>query len=84
MNELQTNTRVLCGYAAIKLPNFELANNPKVPELFNVTGNLLTPATWIFHKGLFTKRKSSLKMPKDLYGIWYVASQLGDFSEHTL
>ena len=32
----------------------------------------------------FTKRKSSLKALKDLYGIWYVASQLGDFSHHAL
>ena len=45
----------------------------------------MTPGAWIFHKGLtFTKRKSSLKILKDLYGIWYVASQLGDFSDHAL
>ncbi len=51
----------------------------------NVTGNVVTPGAWIFHKGLtFTKRKSSLKILKDLYGIWYVASQLGDFSDHAL
>ncbi|CDZ81912.1 hypothetical protein BN1013_02448 [Candidatus Rubidus massiliensis] len=36
----------------------------------------------MFHKGLtFTRRKSASKIPKDLYGIWYVATQLGDFSE---
>lgn len=47
-----------------------------------VAGNVVTPGCWIFHKGLtFTKRKSTLKILKDLYGIWYVASQLGDFSE---
>lgn len=51
----------------------------------NVVGNVVTPGAWIFHKGLtFTKRKSSLKTLKDLYGIWYVASQLGDFSDHAL
>jgi hypothetical protein len=51
----------------------------------NVIGNVVTPGAWIFHKGLtFTKRKSSLKILKDLYGIWYVASQLGDFSESAL
>jgi hypothetical protein len=51
----------------------------------NVTGNVVTPGAWIFHKGLtFTKRKSSLKIFKDLYGIWYAASQLGDFSERAL
>ena len=51
----------------------------------NVTGNVVTPGAWIFHKGLtFTKRKSSLKTLKDLYGIWYVASQLGEFSGNAL
>lgn len=51
----------------------------------NVTGNVVTPGAWIFHKGLtFTKRKSSLKILKDLYGIWYVASQLGEFSNRAL
>lgn len=50
-----------------------------------VSGNVVTPGAWIFHKGLtFTKRKSSLKTLKDLYGIWYVASQLGDFSDQAL
>lgn len=50
-----------------------------------ITGNVVTPGAWIFHKGLtFTKRKSILKTLKDLYGIWYVASQLGDFSESAI
>lgn len=50
----------------------------------NILGNVVTPGAWIFHKGLtFTKRKSTLKILKDLYGIWYVASQLGVFSENT-
>ncbi len=44
-------------------------------------GRVVSPEAWIFHKGLtFTRRKSSLKMLKDLYGIWYVLTQLGDFS----
>ena len=48
-------------------------------------GRVVSPGAWIFHKGLtFTKRKSSLKTLKDLYGIWYVATQLGDFSEQAL
>lgn len=51
----------------------------------NIIGNVVTPGAWIFHKGLtFTKRKSSLKILKDLYGIWYVVSQLGDFSDHAV
>ncbi len=44
-------------------------------------GKVVAPESWIFHKGLtFTRRKSRPKMLKDLYGIWYVSSQLGKFS----
>lgn len=44
-------------------------------------GKTVSPGAWMFHKGLtFTRRKSSSKMLKDLYGIWYVVTQLGDFS----
>ncbi len=49
------------------------------------TGRVVSPGAWMFHKGLtFTRRKSSSKRLKDLYGIWYVATQLGDFSEQAL
>lgn len=48
-------------------------------------GRVVSPEAWMFHKGLtFTRRKSSSKMLKDLYGIWYVATQLGDFSEQAV
>lgn len=48
-------------------------------------GKVVSPGAWIFHKGLtFTRRKSSSKMLKDLYGIWYVTTQLGDFSDEDL
>lgn len=48
-------------------------------------GRVVSPGAWIFHKGLtFTRRKSSSKMLKDLYGIWYVTTQLGDFSEQAI
>lgn len=51
----------------------------------NEAGRVVSPGAWIFHKGLtFVRRKSSLKMLKDLYGIWYVATQLGDFSDQAL
>jgi len=51
----------------------------------HVAGKVVSPGAWIFHKGLtFTKRKSSSKMLKDLYGIWYVATQLGGFSDQAL
>lgn len=45
------------------------------------SGKVVSPGAWMFHKGLtFPRRKSLSKALKDLYGIWYVASQLGDFS----
>ncbi|MBS0625511.1 MAG: hypothetical protein JSS32_05625 [Verrucomicrobia bacterium] len=45
-------------------------------------GKVVSPGAWIFHKGLtFTRRQNSLKMVKDLYGIWYVITQLGEFSD---
>ena len=48
-------------------------------------GKVVSPGAWMFHKGLtFTRRKSSSKTLKDLYGIWYVATQLGDFSVQAL
>lgn len=46
---------------------------------------VVAPGAWIFHKGLtFPKRKNASKIHKDLYGIWYVATQLGDFSENAM
>jgi nucleotidyltransferase-like protein len=48
-------------------------------------GKVVSPGAWIFHKGLtFTRRKSPSKMFKDLYGIWYVATQLGGFSDQAV
>ncbi|MEN9654796.1 MAG: hypothetical protein RL235_908 [Chlamydiota bacterium] len=48
-------------------------------------GKVVSPGAWMFHKGLtFTRRKSTSKRLKDLYGIWYVATQLGDFSDQAL
>ncbi|MDE3046369.1 MAG: hypothetical protein KGJ02_06980 [Verrucomicrobiota bacterium] len=45
-------------------------------------GRVVTPGAWMFHKGLtFTRRKSLSKILKDLYGIWYAATQLGNLSE---
>jgi len=49
--------------------------------LSNEQGLVVSPGAWLFHKGLtFTRRTSDSKMLKDLYGIWYLASQLGPFS----
>lgn len=44
-------------------------------------GFVVSPEAWIFHKGLtFPKRKENSKKLKDLYGIWYVLTQLENFS----
>lgn len=51
----------------------------------NRIGKVVSPGAWIFHKGLtFTRRASPTKAFKDLYGIWYVASQLGEFSDQSV
>lgn len=45
-------------------------------------GTVVAPSAWIFHKGItFPRRVNPPKRIKDLYGIWYVASQLDNFSE---
>lgn len=45
-------------------------------------GFVVSPSAWVFHKGLtFTKRSNKAKIYKDLYGIWYVLSELGTLSE---
>lgn len=46
---------------------------------------VVRPEAWVFHKGLtFTRRKSgSAKGAKDLYGIWFVLTMLGYFSDAT-
>ncbi len=42
---------------------------------------IVTPQAWVFHKGLtFTQRTSKRKMYKDLYGIWFVLTQMQDTS----
>jgi Nucleotidyltransferase len=78
---------VIAGVVAQPLSylTLSLETTVKFQTYSKVSGNVVTPGAWMFHKGLtFTKRKSSLKTLKDLYGIWYVASQLGAFSDHAL
>jgi hypothetical protein len=51
----------------------------------NQTGRVVSPGAWLFHKGLtFKRRKSSSKLIKDLYGIWFVSTQLAEFSVYAL
>ncbi len=48
-------------------------------------GLVVCPGAWVYHKGLtFLKRKSEFKKYKDLYGIWYVTTQLNDFSNEAI
>lgn len=42
---------------------------------------VVAPAPWMFHKALtFPRRGLKEKHAKDLYGIWYVGTQLGELS----
>jgi hypothetical protein len=78
---------VIAGVVAQPLSylTLSLQTTLKFETYSKITGNVVTPGAWMFHKGLtFTKRKSSLKILKDLYGIWYVATQLGEFSDQAL
>ncbi len=47
-----------------------------------LAGKVVAPHIWMFHKGLtFVRRRpASSKFYKDLYGIWFLGSQLGDLS----
>lgn len=48
-------------------------------------GIVVSPGAWMFHKGLtFPRRINPLKIYKDLYGVWYVATQLGEFSDEAV
>jgi hypothetical protein len=43
--------------------------------------SVVKPEAWVFHKGLtFTKRTAQVKKYKDLYGIWFVLTQLKEVS----
>lgn len=65
--------------------NMSLQMTTEFKTYSGVTGRVVTPGAWMFHKGLtFTRRKSSLKQLKDLYGIWYVTTQLGTFSDQAI
>ncbi|NGX61977.1 MAG: hypothetical protein K940chlam9_01469 [Chlamydiae bacterium] len=44
-------------------------------------GRVVSPDAWIFHKGLTFPRRNRLKKYKDLYGVWYAATQLEEFSK---
>ena len=48
-------------------------------------GRVASPAAWVFHKGLsFLRRKAKSKRHKDLYGVWYVLTQLNALSQNAI
>jgi len=70
---------VIAGVVAQPLSylTLSLQTTVKFETYSHEVGRVVSPGAWIFHKGLtFTRRTSSLKQLKDLYGIWYVSSQL--------
>lgn len=85
-NDKNQNVSV-SGIIAQPLSYLELSLKTIIPfETYSKEqGKVVSPAAWIFHKGLtFTKRKKSSKRLKDLYGIWYVTSQLDNLSGEIL
>lgn len=71
------------GVTAQALSYIEMSLQEGTP-LILPSGNKITvvkPEAWVFHKGLtFVKRTSEAKKYKDLYGIWFVLSQLNETS----
>lgn len=82
------NTNVIVGGISAQ-PLSYIEMSLENPISFAIGKNLFTqvvsPDRWLFHKALtFTKRRSKAKLSKDLYGIWYVGSQLGRLSDKTV
>lgn len=65
------------SYLEMSLQSVTAAILPSNTEI-----RIVTPEAWVFHKGLtFPRRKpGSAKQQKDLYGMWFVLTQMGDFS----
>lgn len=77
----------ISGIVAQPLRYLELSyqNSIGFITMSNEKGLVVRLDIWIFHKGLtFPKRFNDNKKCKDLYGIWYVATQLGEFSAYTI
>ena len=73
----------ISGVTAQPLSYLQLSLQNSIPfkTHSNQSGLVVSPGAWVFHKGLtFPKRKHLSKKLKDLYGIWYTATQLGSFS----
>jgi len=78
---------VIAGVVAQPLNylSLSLQTTKKFQTHLGDTGIVVSPEAWMFHKGLtFPKRKTTPKIYKDLYGIWYVTTQFGEFSEKAI
>lgn len=65
--------------------SMSIANSIPFTTFNGLEGLVVSPEAWVFHKGLtFVKRKDLSKSTKDLYGIWYVLTQIGDFSKSSI
>jgi hypothetical protein len=76
----------VAGVNAQSLSYLEMSLSEATPV--TMTGgiqiNVVKPEAWVFHKGLtFPRRTSRQKIFKDLYGIWFVLTQLGAVSAAT-
>lgn len=77
----------VAGIIAQPLSYLSLSLNSTIPfkTYSGEQGYVVSPEAWIFHKGLtFPKRTNILKACKDLYGIWYVTTQLTSFSDQAV
>lgn len=81
--ENQNMNVVVSGVSAQPLSYIEMSQQHSAPFSISTRekGKVVSPEAWIFHKALtFSRRLSENKRVKDLYGIWYVGSQLSDLS----
>ncbi len=68
------------SYLEMSLESAMIALLPKRTSIL-----VVRPEAWVFHKGLtFPRRKAPAKKAKDLYGIWFVLTQLGEFSDQAI
>lgn len=78
---------LIAGVVAQSLSYLKLSLENAAP-FFTSSGEkgfVVSPEAWIFNKGLaFPKRIDKKKIYKDLYGIWYVGTQLGNLSDQTI
>lgn len=75
------------GITAQQLSYIQMSieNSKKIKTFSGILGKVVSPGAWMFHKGLtFPKRNDKKKIYKDLYGMWYVASQLGSVSKEAI